>query len=104
MTRDMKTQRFFHVRGFGNELEASDRVFTVRVAAAHAQGCSARRLPSGAGHDAQMFARVCPTAMVFVPSVHGISHNVTEYTEPTDIEAGANVLLQTLLALTGTRF
>ena len=42
--------------------------------------------------------------MVFVPSVNGISHNVTEYTEPADIEAGGNVLLQTLLKLTGTDF
>ena len=73
-------------------------------AAASAQGWSARRLPSGAGHDAQMLARVCPTAMVFVPSVNGISHNVTEFTEAVDVEAGANVLLRTLLQLTGTEF
>jgi N-carbamoyl-L-amino-acid hydrolase len=72
--------------------------------AATTQGRSSRRLPSGAGHDAQMFARVCPTAMVFVPSVNGISHNVTEYTEPEHIEAGGNVLLQTLLRLTATEF
>ncbi len=66
-------------------------------AAAH--GHSVRRMPSGAGHDAQMFARVCPTSMVFVPSVGGISHNVKEYTEPKDIEAGANVLLSMLAEL-----
>jgi len=65
---------------------------------------SARRMPSGAGHDAQMFARICPTAMVFVPSVNGISHNVTEFTEPHDIEAGANVLLRTMLELIETDF
>jgi len=65
---------------------------------------SARRMPSGAGHDAQMFARICPTAMVFVPSVNGISHNVTEFTEPHDIEAGANVLLGTMLELIETDF
>ena len=47
----------------------------------------------GAGHDAQMLARVCPTAMIFVPSVGGISHNLAEHTDPADLEAGANVLL-----------
>lgn len=62
-------------------------------------GYSVRRLPSGAGHDAQMLARVCPTAMVFTPSQDGLSHNPAEYTAPADLEAGANVLLQTMLAL-----
>jgi N-carbamoyl-L-amino-acid hydrolase len=56
-------------------------------------------MSSGAGHDAQMFAGICPTGMIFTPSVGGISHNVTEFTEPADIEAGANVLLHTLLEL-----
>jgi N-carbamoyl-L-amino-acid hydrolase len=66
---------------------------------ARAQGNSVKRLPSGAGHDAQMFAPVCPTAMIFVPSAGGISHNVREHTDLDDLEAGANVLLQTLLEL-----
>ena len=61
-------------------------------------GCSTMRMPSGAGHDAQMLARVCPTAMVFVPSVNGLSHNIAEYTHPADITSGANVLLQVVLA------
>ena len=64
-------------------------------------GHSARRMPSGAGHDAQMFARICPTAMVFTPSKDGLSHNPAEYTSPAALEAGANVLLHTLLALAG---
>lgn len=62
-------------------------------------GHSVMRMPSGAGHDAQMLARVCPTSMVFVPSVNGLSHNIAEYTHPADIEAGANVLLQVVLTL-----
>jgi N-carbamoyl-L-amino-acid hydrolase len=57
------------------------------------------RLPSGAGHDAQMLARVCPTAMVFVPSIDGISHNPTERTSPDDIDAGVEVLLDLLVRL-----
>jgi N-carbamoyl-L-amino-acid hydrolase len=65
---------------------------------ARALGHRVRRLPSGAGHDAQMFAPNCPTAMIFVPSQGGISHNVEEYTPPKDIRAGADVLLQVVLA------
>jgi N-carbamoyl-L-amino-acid hydrolase len=60
-------------------------------------GYKTRRMPSGAGHDAQMFAPNCPTAMIFVPSRNGISHNVAEYTEPEHIRAGAEVLLQVIL-------
>lgn len=50
-------------------------------------------MTSDAGHDAQMMARVCPTAMIFVPGIDGISHNPKEYTKDTDLVAGANVLL-----------
>jgi N-carbamoyl-L-amino-acid hydrolase len=56
-------------------------------------------LPSGAGHDAQMLARVAPTAMIFTPSHNGLSHNPAEHTDPADIEAGANVLLHVLYKL-----
>jgi N-carbamoyl-L-amino-acid hydrolase len=67
--------------------------------AASARGYSTRRIPSGAGHDAQMMARICPAGMIFVKSVGGVSHNVTEYTEPHDLAAGANVLLDVLVHL-----
>jgi N-carbamoyl-L-amino-acid hydrolase len=67
------------------------------------QGNSVMRLPSGAGHDAQMLARVCPTAMIFVPSVNGISHNPAEYTSPEELEAGANILLHTMITLANTK-
>jgi len=66
---------------------------------ARALGHSVKRMPSGAGHDAQMLARVCPTAMVFTPSRDGISHNPAEYTSPEDLKAGANVMMHTMLAL-----
>jgi N-carbamoyl-L-amino-acid hydrolase len=62
-------------------------------------GYSHMHLPSGAGHDAQMFARVCPAAMIFVPSINGVSHNPAENTSSEDLEAGANVLLHTMLEL-----
>lgn len=60
---------------------------------AKAHGHSVRRMPSGAGHDAQMFARQCPSGMIFVPSVAGLSHNVAELTHAADIHAGAKLLL-----------
>jgi N-carbamoyl-L-amino-acid hydrolase len=61
--------------------------------AASGRGLASRRMTSGAGQDAQMIARICPTAMIFVPSKDGISHNPNEFTEPSDLIAGANVLL-----------
>jgi len=66
---------------------------------AKALGLSTRSLPSGAGHDAQEIARLCPVGMIFVPSVGGISHSPKEYSRPEDIANGANVLLHTLLKL-----
>jgi N-carbamoyl-L-amino-acid hydrolase len=85
-------------------VDFDDRVIDAVERNARDLGYSTRRMPSGAGHDAQMLSRICPTGMVFVPSVNGISHNVTEYTEPSDIEAGANVLLRTMLELAATEF
>jgi N-carbamoyl-L-amino-acid hydrolase len=63
------------------------------------QGRTVRRMPSGAGHDAQMLARVCPTAMVFTPSVAGVSHNPAELTHDADLAAGADVLLAVMAEL-----
>lgn len=75
------------------------RVVDLVDAVATSHGRTVARLPSGAGHDAQMMARSCPAGMVFVPSVNGISHNPAEHTSADDLEAGANVLLQVLLRL-----
>ncbi len=68
-------------------------------AAAGARGYPCRRMTSGAGHDAQMLARVCPAAMIFVPSRDGISHNPREHTDVDDLAAGATVLLDVVRAL-----
>jgi N-carbamoyl-L-amino-acid hydrolase len=62
-------------------------------------GLTARELPSGAGHDAQMVAALCPMGMIFVPSIGGISHSPRELTSWDDCTRGADVLLQTVLAL-----
>jgi N-carbamoyl-L-amino-acid hydrolase len=58
-----------------------------------------KRLPSGAGHDAQMLAAVCPACMIFVPSAGGVSHNIEEYTAPEHCAAGAEVLLRLVTEL-----
>lgn len=73
----------------------------VRLIEGHARdrGHVVRRMTSGAGHDAQMMARIAPSAMIFVPSVGGISHNPREHTEPADLLRGAEVLRDVLLAL-----
>ena len=75
------------------------RVVSLVESTAGSMGLSVQRMPSGAGHDAQILAEVCPAGMVFVPSVKGISHNPAEFTESDDLVAGANVLLNTVVAL-----
>jgi len=62
-------------------------------------GLSMKRMPSGAGHDAQDMALITPTGMIFVPSKGGISHSPKEFTSAEDMANGANVLLHTILAL-----
>ena len=67
--------------------------------AAKGLGMTTKYMPSGAGHDAQYMAQITPTGMIFCPSVGGISHSPKEFTKPQDVVNGANVLLQTILAL-----
>lgn len=76
-----------------------ERLRKVIEEAATSLGLSHRRLPSGAGHDAQDMAHIAPMAMIFVPSKDGISHAPQEYTAPADIANGVDVLLRTLLAI-----
>ena len=67
--------------------------------AAEGLGLAARDIISGAGHDACYVARTAPTGMMFIPCRDGISHNEEESVEPHEVEAGANVLLRTVLDL-----
>jgi len=75
------------------------KVRAVIAGAAQGLGLSSQTMPSGAGHDAQDLAHICPMGMIFVPSVKGISHSPLEYTRPEDVTNGGNVLLQTILRL-----
>ncbi|WP_026874513.1 Zn-dependent hydrolase [Jiangella gansuensis] len=63
------------------------------------RGHSTRLMPSGAGHDAQNMSRLAPTGMIFIPSTGGRSHSPAEHSSWADVEAGANVLLGTVIAL-----
>src|SRR5262249_15003439 len=65
---------------------------------ARQMGLAAREIVSGAGHDAGYVSRVAPSAMIFVPCRGGISHNEAEYATPEHCAAGAQVLLQAVLA------
>ncbi|MTI43178.1 N-carbamoyl-L-amino-acid hydrolase [Roseibium hamelinense] len=67
---------------------------------AGALGVPAKRMPSGAGHDAQTMQALCPSLLVFVPSRNGISHAPEEHSNWADIEKGANLMLQLLTDLT----
>lgn len=69
--------------------------------AAREFGYRARRMTSGALHDASNIARIAPSAMIFVPCKDGISHNVAESAKIEDLEAGCNVLLHVLMETAG---
>ncbi|AJY77755.1 allantoate amidohydrolase [Paenibacillus beijingensis] len=64
-----------------------------------AKGMAHRTMVSGAGHDAQLFSAVCPTAMLFVPSRRGISHSPDEYSSPEALADGLGVLTELLYQL-----
>jgi N-carbamoyl-L-amino-acid hydrolase len=62
-------------------------------------GLTTKLMPSGAGHDAQEIAELCPVGMIFVPSRDGISHSPREFSKAEDISNGVNVLLHSVLKL-----
>jgi N-carbamoyl-L-amino-acid hydrolase len=101
-------RRVARERGLSLEVEHLMRAEPVRMsagiqgvieAAAGDLGLAMRRMPSGAGHDAQVIAGVTDAGMIFVPSQGGRSHRPDEWTDWPAIERGANVLLGTLLRL-----
>lgn len=77
----------------------SEKIVQTVEKSAKARGLSQRRMTSGAGHDAQMIARIADVGMIFVPSIGGISHNPNELTNDEDLIAGANVLLDVVKEL-----
>ncbi|MDT8450709.1 MAG: Zn-dependent hydrolase [Wenzhouxiangellaceae bacterium] len=121
--RDLDSERilevFGHVRTQARKLAAADgttiafrkspihevpaetdpRLQDIIEAAARRRGYSSLRMPSGAGHDAQAVAHLAPIGMIFVPSRNGISHAPEEFTSSDDLARGAEVLLDSVLAI-----
>ncbi len=83
--------------------QADRAVMQAIEAAATLLDLSTHTMPSGAGHDAQMLARIAPMGMIFVPSAGGISHTDREFTSIEDCANGANVLLHTILNIDSWR-
>jgi N-carbamoyl-L-amino-acid hydrolase len=81
----------------------SEDVLDIIASASSALGLKHTSLTSGAGHDAQSLADICPTGMIFVPSKDGISHSPVEFTDWRDCINGANVLLQTAIRFASER-
>ena len=77
---------------------SDERVMSWIEQSATSLGASYQRMPSGAGHDAQEIAHIAPMAMIFIPSVGGISHSPKEFSRPEDIARGADVLLNAVMA------
>lgn len=85
---------------FSPVIFAAELVHTIQQVAAM-QGIACRSMVSGAGHDAQMIARIAPSAMIFVPSREGISHSPAEHTDPAHLEAGLRVLCDVVASRLG---
>ncbi len=85
-----------------NPVTFDDTIVRLIERVAGEAGFESKRMTSGAGHDAQMMTRLCPTAMIFVPSIGGISHNPGEKTREGDLIAGARVLLEVVKQLSGS--
>ena len=89
---------------FATDLHGRLASYEEAFAKAEALGLKHEAILSGAGHDAQEWAKACKTAMVFVPGEYdGISHNPREFSTPEQCANGVNVLLHTLLELARER-
>jgi N-carbamoyl-L-amino-acid hydrolase len=82
---------------FSNSVPIASGMQSLAAKAVEECGLSWEHLPSGAGHDAQAIASIAPMAMLFVPSVDGISHARAEYSTPEDCANGAQALMELLL-------
>ena len=95
-----KTKISFVRQANASKPALTDKMLQQKInSSAKALGFTTKLMQSGAGHDAQEIALIAPVAMIFVPSVGGISHSPKEFTKAVDMANGANVLLQTILKL-----
>ncbi len=102
IAEDTRTRIEIVSTGHNRSALAATEVQSAIERAADGLGYDCQRLPSGAGHDAQMAATLCPMGMIFVPSVGGVSHSPKELTAWEDCARGADVLLHTILAMDRT--
>jgi N-carbamoyl-L-amino-acid hydrolase len=91
--------RFDELEVASEPAPTDERMRRIIGKAAASLGLTYKPMPSGAGHDAQDMTHIAPTGMIFVPSVGGVSHSPKEFTSSKDMANGANVLLQTVLAV-----
>ena len=99
IARDTKTSIEFSTSSQSPPANAAVEVQRAIERTAGRLGLATRRMPSGAGHDAEMMARLSPMGMIFVPSVRGISHSPLELTHWDDCARGADVLLGAILEM-----
>jgi N-carbamoyl-L-amino-acid hydrolase len=99
IARDTKTLIEFTSSNHNAPANAAVEVQRAIEQSAGRLGLASQRMPSGAGHDAQMMAQLSPMGMIFVPSVRGISHSPLELTRWDDCARGADVLLGTVLEM-----
>ena len=93
-----KTKISFVRQANASKPALTDKMLQQKInSSAKGLGFTTKLMQSGAGHDAQEIALIAPVAMIFVPSVGGISHSPKEFTKSIDMANGANVLLQTIL-------
>lgn len=97
---ETKTKISFERQANESKPALTDKVLQQTIEkSAKAMGLSTKYMQSGAGHDSQEMALITPMAMIFVPSVGGISHSPKEFSKSIDMVNGANVLLQTILEI-----
>lgn len=89
----------FQQKSFIRPVECESSIVDLLVQQSERLGYDYHRMPSGAAHDAQIMGRMVPVGMIFVPSKGGQSHSPAEWTAWSDIEAGANLMLHSLLQL-----
>lgn len=90
----------FEQMSYLSPVKCSEQIVGQLTEQAERLGLSYLKMPSGAAHDAQIMGRIVPVGMVFVPSKRGQSHSPAEWTAWKDIEAGANLMLQTIMSMT----
>ena len=99
IARDTKTSIEFTSSSHNAPANTAEEVQRAIERTARRLGLPTQRMPSGAGHDAQMMAQLSPMGMIFVPSIRGISHSPLELTHWDDCARGADVLIGTVLEM-----